>query len=355
MSSKRSVQGIQSGSNHQGRCHADLPDDVPAHFDDTQHGADLFDPEGCGQHLHPHHEPPQAVLSGASRRNGRQRGRASAIASGMSAITYAIQTIAETGDNIVSPSRSTAPATSSPYASAGGIGVLRRPATRQASHRSSTRAPGPCSADRGQSRWAASPTSPRWRPSRTDHGVPLIVITGFHAYLCRPAPSNTAPTSWCIPSIKYMNGHGNLASDGAIVDSGEVPGPTTGPFRRLNDRLMAYHGVVYTEALGPGGLRRPRARRCRCATWARRSAVTCSNPLDGNRDRRAAHGPDLRGNATLPGLQDRLVHTLPPFPLVQATWSCLHSSLPLSTKYGVHLVNIIDKSFIHPFHHLFHP
>ena len=70
-------------------------------FDDTQHGADLFGPEGTGQHLHTDHEPHQRCTGTARRGAGRRVG-ALAVASGMAAITYAIQTVAEAGDNIVS-------------------------------------------------------------------------------------------------------------------------------------------------------------------------------------------------------------------------------------------------------------
>jgi O-acetylhomoserine (thiol)-lyase len=48
-----------------------------------------------------------------------------------------------------------------------------------------------------------------------------------------------------------MGGHGNSVA-GAIVDSGKFPwAQHKARFRRLNEPDVSYHGVVYTEALGP--------------------------------------------------------------------------------------------------------
>ena len=72
-------------------------------FDDTQHGADLFDLKVQGNIYTRIMNPTTAVLE---QRVAQLEGGigALAVASGMSAITYAIQTIAEAGDNIVSAS-----------------------------------------------------------------------------------------------------------------------------------------------------------------------------------------------------------------------------------------------------------
>jgi len=72
-------------------------------FDDTQHGADLFDLKVQGNIYTRIMNPTTAVLE---QRVAELEGGigALAVASGMSAITYAIQTIAEAGDNIVSAS-----------------------------------------------------------------------------------------------------------------------------------------------------------------------------------------------------------------------------------------------------------
>jgi len=70
-------------------------------FDDTQHGADLFDLKVAGNIYTRIMNPTTAVLE---QRLAALEGGVGALglASGMAAITYAIQTIAEAGDNIVS-------------------------------------------------------------------------------------------------------------------------------------------------------------------------------------------------------------------------------------------------------------
>ena len=72
-------------------------------FDSTQHGADLFDLKVAGNIYTRIMNPTQDVLE--KRVAAMEGGIAGlALASGQAAITYAIQTIAEAGDNIVSAS-----------------------------------------------------------------------------------------------------------------------------------------------------------------------------------------------------------------------------------------------------------
>ena len=73
-------------------------------FDDTQHGADLFDLKVAGNIYSRIMNPTNAVLE---QRLAEMEGGvgALALASGMAAITYAIQCIAAVGDNIVSTSQ----------------------------------------------------------------------------------------------------------------------------------------------------------------------------------------------------------------------------------------------------------
>ena len=70
-------------------------------FDNTQHGADLFDLKVPGNIYSRIMNPTNDVLE---QRLAAMEGGVGglAVASGMAAITYAIQTIAEVGDNIVS-------------------------------------------------------------------------------------------------------------------------------------------------------------------------------------------------------------------------------------------------------------
>ena len=72
-------------------------------FDSAQHGADLFDLKVPGNIYTRIMNPTQDVLE--KRVAALEGGIAAlAVASGMAAITYAIQTVAESGDNIVSAS-----------------------------------------------------------------------------------------------------------------------------------------------------------------------------------------------------------------------------------------------------------
>ncbi|MBB1175035.1 PLP-dependent transferase, partial [Klebsiella pneumoniae] len=72
-------------------------------FDDTQHGADLFDLKVAGNIYTRIMNPTTDVLE--QRVAAREGGIAAlALASGQAAVTYAILTIAEAGDNIVSSS-----------------------------------------------------------------------------------------------------------------------------------------------------------------------------------------------------------------------------------------------------------
>ena len=72
-------------------------------FDNTQHGADLFDLKVAGNIYTRIMNPTNAVLE--ARMAALEGGiGALTVASGMAAITYTIQTLCEAGDNIVSVS-----------------------------------------------------------------------------------------------------------------------------------------------------------------------------------------------------------------------------------------------------------
>ena len=52
-------------------------------------------------------------------------------------------------------------------------------------------------------------------------------------------------------ATKFIGGHGNSIG-GIIVDSGKFPwAEHKSKFKRLNEPDVSYHGVVYTDALGP--------------------------------------------------------------------------------------------------------
>jgi ABC-type lipoprotein export system ATPase subunit len=169
-------------------------------FDSTQHGADLFDLKVPGNIYTRIMNPTQDVLE---QRVAALEGGigALALASGQAAMTYAIQTIAEAGDNIVSSlhavRRHLQPVR--PHAAA------VRHQTRFADYREpgivrgtcSTNAPRPCSSNRSATRSATSPTSPGIAEIAHRHGVPLIVDNTVPRRTCCGL-SNMAPTSWCI-------------------------------------------------------------------------------------------------------------------------------------------------------------
>jgi O-acetylhomoserine (thiol)-lyase len=80
--------------------------------------------------------------------------------------------------------------------------------------------------------------------------VPLIVDNTVPSpYLCRPIEHGADIVVHSL--TKYCGGHGNSIG-GAIVDSGKFPwAQHKARFKRLNEPDVSYHGVVYTEALGP--------------------------------------------------------------------------------------------------------
>lgn len=83
-----------------------------------------------------------------------------------------------------------------------------------------------------------------------EHGVPLIVDNTV------ATPMLIKPISYGADVVvhsltKYMGGHGNSLG-GAIVDSGNFPwADHADKFPGLTSPEPSYHGVVYTEALGP--------------------------------------------------------------------------------------------------------
>ena len=82
------------------------------------------------------------------------------------------------------------------------------------------------------------------------HGIPLIVDNTVPTpYLCRPFEHGADIVVHAL--TKYLGGHGTTIG-GALVDSGKFPwAEHKARFRRLNEPDVSYHGVVYTEALGP--------------------------------------------------------------------------------------------------------
>ena len=220
-------------------------------FDSAQHGADLFDLKVEGNIYTRIMNPTQSVLE--ERVAALEGGIAAlAVASGASAITYAIQTIAETGDNIVS--------SSALYGGTYNLFAHTFPQfgieTRFADYRD------PASFeslidDKTKAIFVESLGNPQGNVTDIEaiaavahkHGVPLIVDNTVPSPdLCRPIEHGA---DIVIQSLtKYLGGHGNSLG-GAIIDSGKFPwAEHKTRFKRLNEPDVSYHGVVYTEALG---------------------------------------------------------------------------------------------------------
>ena len=220
-------------------------------FDDTQHGADLFNLAVPGNIYTRIMNPTNDVLE--KRVAALEGGLAAlAVASGSSAITYAIQTIAAMGDNIVSASTLYG-GTYNLFAHTlpqFGIEVrfadYQKPESFAALIDENTKAV-----------FIESIGNPLGNVTDIEaiaevahrHGVPLIVDnTVATPYLLRPFEFGADIVVHSL--TKYLGGHGTTLG-GVIVDSGKFPwAEHKKRFPRLNEPDASYHGVVYTEALG---------------------------------------------------------------------------------------------------------
>jgi len=220
-------------------------------FDDTQHGADLFDLKVPGNIYSRITNPTNDVLE---KRLAAMEGGvgALAMASGMAAITAAIQTITEAGDNIVTTSRL--------YGGTYNLFAHTLPQygieVRFADERDATSVAQLIDA---RTRAVFCETIGNPLGNITDiaqlaetahrHGVPLIVDNIVPSpYLCRPFEHGADIVVHSL--TKYLGGHGTSLG-GVIIDSGRFPWTEHKErFRSLNEPDPSYHGVVYTEALG---------------------------------------------------------------------------------------------------------
>ncbi|MFZ6847705.1 O-acetylhomoserine aminocarboxypropyltransferase/cysteine synthase family protein [Undibacterium sp. RuRC25W] len=221
-------------------------------FDNTQHGADLFDLKVQGNIYSRIMNPTNDVLE---KRVAELEGGIAglALASGQAAITYAIQTIAEAGDNIVSASTL--------YGGTYNLFAHTFPqfgiTTRFADYRD-PESFAKLIDDKTKAIFVESIGNPLGNITDIEaiakvahaHGVPLIVDNTVPSpYLLRPIEFGA---DIVIHSLtKYLGGHGTTIG-GIIVDSGKFPwAEHKERFKRLNEPDVSYHGVVYTEALGP--------------------------------------------------------------------------------------------------------
>ncbi|WP_440875433.1 O-acetylhomoserine aminocarboxypropyltransferase/cysteine synthase family protein [Thalassotalea sp. PLHSN55] len=220
-------------------------------FDSTQHGADLFDLKVPGNIYTRIMNPTTDVLE--QRVSAMEGGIAGlALASGMAAITYAIQAITSVGDNIISTSQLYG-GTYNLFAHTlprQGVEVRFASGDKLADFEALID-------DNTRAIFCESIGNPAGNiidlaalaKIGAKHGVPLIVDnTVASPVLCRPIEHGAAIVVHSL--TKYIGGHGTSVG-GMIVDSGKFDWVANkARFPMLNEPDPSYHGVVYTEALG---------------------------------------------------------------------------------------------------------
>lgn len=230
---------------------------VPIHqtssfsFDSAQHAADLFDLKETGNIYSRIMNPTCAVLE---QRIAALEGGigALAVASGMAAITYAIQTIAETGDNIISINE----------LYGGTYNLFAHTLPRQGievrfADKDDYAAIEQLIDERTKAVYCESIGNPsgsivdieKLAALAHRHGLPLIVDnTVATPFLWRPIEQGADIV--VHSATKYIGGHGTTIG-GLIVDSGKFPWAQHAKrFPLLNEPDVSYHGVSYTRDVG---------------------------------------------------------------------------------------------------------
>jgi len=219
-------------------------------FEDTQHGADLFDLKVQGNIYSRIMNPTNDVLE---QRVAAMEGGigALAVASGMAAITATVQALARSGDNLLSVSQLYG-GTYNLFAHTlpqQGIEVRFAPgediAAMEALIDDNTRAVF-CESIGNPAGNIVDLAALAEMAHR--HGLPLVVDnTVATPALCRPFEHGADIVVHSL--TKYMGGHGTTVA-GAIIDSGKFPWKGNPRFNHFNQPDPSYHGVVYTEAFG---------------------------------------------------------------------------------------------------------
>lgn len=222
-------------------------------FNDTEHAAQLFGLEELGNIYTRLMNPTTAVLEArVAELEGGVAGVA--VASGMAAITYAIQSIAQSGDHILAcetlygGTHTLFTHTLSKF----GIDVTlidtRDPQNVAKAIQENTKA-----------LFIESIGNPEGNVEDIEalvkvtkaHGIPLIVDNTFATpYLLRPIAygANIVVHS----ATKFIGGHGTTMG-GVIVDAGNFDW-TNGKFPGLSEPDPSYHGIVFSEKFGDAAL-----------------------------------------------------------------------------------------------------
>ncbi len=225
---------------------------VAYEFDNAQHGADLFNLAVPGNIYTRIMNPTADVLE---KRVAELEGGVAALAvsAGSAAVNYSILTIAEAGNNIVSV----------PLLYGGTYTLFAHMLPKQGIEVRFAEDDSPASLeklidDKTSAVYCETIGNPAGNIVDIEaiaemahkHGVPVIVDnTVATPILIRPIDYGADIVVHSL--TKYMGGHGNSLG-GIIVDSGKFPwADHADRFPMLNNPEPSYHGVVYTEALGP--------------------------------------------------------------------------------------------------------
>jgi len=224
---------------------------VAYEFDNAQHGADLFNLAVPGNIYTRIMNPTADVLE---KRVAELEGGIAglAVSSGSAAINYAILTIAEMGNNIVTV----------PMLYGGTYTLFAHMLPKQGIDVRFAKDDSPAALealidDKTSAIYCESIGNPAGNivdlegicKMADKHGIPVIVDNTVAPMLIRPIDYGASIVVYSL--TKYMGGHGTSLG-GLIVDSGKFPWAEHAKrFPMLNNPEPSYHGVVYTDALGP--------------------------------------------------------------------------------------------------------
>lgn len=251
---KRETIAIHGGFSGDPETHAvavPLYQTTSYYFDNTQHGADLFDLKVPGNIYTRIMNPTTAVLE---ERVAMLEGGVGALAfaSGMAAITACVQTLAKAGDNIIS--------TSQVYGGTYNFFCHTLPNQAIEVRMVDARNPAAFAAaidEKTKMIYCESVGNPAGNVVDITalaevahaHGLPLVVDNTVPSpALCRPFEHGADIVVHAL--TKYMGGHGTSIG-GIIVDSGKFAWKNNPRFPQFSTPDPSYHGVVYVDAFGP--------------------------------------------------------------------------------------------------------